>query len=203
MELSMQEFSPRTAIVTGSDSGIGRATAVALARNGLDIGVTWHTDQEGAEHTASQVRDAGRTAVVRQLDTSDIPGCSRVVDELAGELGGVDVFVNNAGTGESTPFLELGYDGWANTMDVDLNGAFVCIQAAARHMVEAGKGGRIIAVTSVHETQPKVGSSAYVAAKHGLGGLIKTIALELSSHGITAMGPMAGAKLPDDGWRDS
>ncbi|WP_247040920.1 SDR family oxidoreductase [Arthrobacter rhizosphaerae] len=193
MESSPREFSPRTAIVTGSDSGIGRATAVALARNGLDIGITWHTDQAGAEHTASQVREAGRTAVVRQLDTSDIPACSGVVDELAAELGGVDVFVNNAGIGEGTPFLDLGYDSWADTMDVDLNGAFLCIQAAARSMVRAGKGGRIIAVTSVHETQPKVGSSAYVAAKHGLGGLIKTIALELSSHGITANSVAPGA----------
>ncbi|WP_458111937.1 SDR family oxidoreductase [Arthrobacter sp. R1-13] len=193
MEFSSQEFSPRTAIVTGSDSGIGRATAVALARNGLDIGITWHTDEAGAEHTASQVREAGRTAVVRQLDTSDIPACSGVVDELAAGLGGVDVFVNNAGTGEGTPFLKLGYDGWTKTMDVDLNGAFLCIQAAARHMVQAGRGGRIIAVTSVHETQPKVGSSAYVAAKHGLGGLIKTIALELSSHGITANSVAPGA----------
>ena len=186
MESSSQGFSPRTAIVTGSDSGIGRATAVALARNGLDIGITWHTDQAGAEHTASQVREAGRTAVVRQLDTSDIPACSGVVDELAAELGGVDVFVNNAGVGEGTPFLELGYDTWARTVDVDLNGAFLCIQAAARHMVRAGKGGRIIAVTSVHEHQPRVGAAAYDAAKHGLGGLMKTIALELGAEGITA-----------------
>jgi NAD(P)-dependent dehydrogenase (short-subunit alcohol dehydrogenase family) len=71
-------------------------------------------------------------------------------------------------------------------MDTNLNGAFLCIQAAARRMVAAGRGGRIIAVTSVHETQPRVGASAYDASKHGLGGLIKTIALELAPHGITA-----------------
>lgn len=71
-------------------------------------------------------------------------------------------------------------------MAVDLDGAFVCLQAAARHLVQAGNGGRLIGVTSVHEHQPKVGSSAYDAAKHGLGGLLKTIALELGEHGITA-----------------
>jgi NAD(P)-dependent dehydrogenase (short-subunit alcohol dehydrogenase family) len=180
------EFSPRSAIVTGSDSGIGRATAVALAQAGLDVGVTWHSDREGAERTAEEVRAAGRNAVVRQLDTTDLLTCAGVIDGLAEELGGVDVFVNNSGTGDGTKFLELSYETWAKTLDTNLNGAFLCIQAAARRMVDAGRGGRIIAVTSVHETQPRVGSSAYDASKHGLGGLIKTIALELASHGITA-----------------
>lgn len=180
------DFSPRTAIVTGSDSGIGRATAVALAEAGLDVGITWHSDKEGAEKTAEEVRAAGRNAVVRQLDTTDLLGCAGVIDRLAEELGGVDVFVNNSGTGDGKKFLDLTYDTWANTMDTNLNGAFLCIQAAARRMVAAGRGGRIIAVTSVHETQPRVGASAYDASKHGLGGLIKTIALELAPHGITA-----------------
>lgn len=180
------DFSPRTAIVTGSDSGIGRATAVALAEAGLDVGITWHSDKEGAEKTAEEVRAAGRNAVVRQLDTTDLLGCAGVIDRLAEELGGVDVFVNNSGTGDGKKFLDLTYDTWAITMDTNLNGAFLCIQAAARRMVAAGRGGRIIAVTSVHETQPRVGASAYDASKHGLGGLIKTIALELAPHGITA-----------------
>jgi NAD(P)-dependent dehydrogenase (short-subunit alcohol dehydrogenase family) len=180
------EFSPRTAIVTGSDSGIGRATAVALAQAGLDVGITWHSDREGAERTAEEVRSAGRNAVVRQLDTTDLLTCAGVIDALAEDLGGVDVFVNNSGTGDGTKFLELNYETWAKTLDTNLNGAFLCIQAAARRMADAGRGGRIIAVTSVHETQPRVGSSAYDASKHGLGGLIKTIALELAGHGITA-----------------
>lgn len=180
------EYTPRTAIVTGSDSGIGRAAAVALARAGLDVGITWHTDADGAEQTASEVRSLGRKAHVARLDLTDLPGCGDVVDELAGALGGVDVFVSNAGTGEQVKFLDLDYEGWRNTMATDLDGAFVCIQRAARRMVQAGSGGRIIAVTSVHEHQPRVGSSAYDAAKHGLGGLVKTIALELGQYGITA-----------------
>ncbi|MBT2512514.1 SDR family oxidoreductase [Arthrobacter sp. ISL-30] len=183
---ALNDFSPRTAIVTGSDSGIGRATAVELAKSGLDIGITWHSDKEGAEATAEEVRSVGRNAVVRQLDTTDIPGCATAIDSLAEELGGVDVFVNNAGTGESTKFLDLDLATWNQTLDTNLNGAFVCIQAAAKRMVEAGRGGRIIAVTSVHETQPRVGSSAYDASKHGLGGLIKTLALELAEYGITS-----------------
>lgn len=95
-------FTPRTAIVTGSDSGIGKAAAVALARAGMDVGVTWHSDKAGAEGTAEEIRGLGRKAVVRQLDTTDLHAAAAVVDELAEGLGGVDVFVNNAGTGDGT-----------------------------------------------------------------------------------------------------
>lgn len=182
----MDDFTPRTAIVTGSDSGIGRATAVALAAAGLDVGITWHADQTGAEETAREVRALGQRAAVVHLDTTKVPGGGDAVDALAEELGGVDVFVNNSGTGAKVPFLDMGYERWREVVATDLDGAFVCMQRAARRMVSAGRGGRIIAVTSVHEHQPRVGSSAYDAAKHGLGGLIKTMALELGAHGITA-----------------
>lgn len=179
-------FTPRSAIVTGSDSGIGRATAVEFARTGMDVGITWHADSDGAEQTAQEVRSLGQRAVVANLDTTDLPGCGDVIDDLAGQLGGLDVFVNNAGTGDNAPFLEMGFDQWRHTVATDLDGAFVCIQRAAKRMMSGGRGGRIIAVTSVHEHQPRVGASAYDAAKHGLGGLIKTIALELGQYGITA-----------------
>lgn len=179
-------FTPTRAIVTGSDSGIGKATAVALAEAGMDVGITWHTDEAGAQQTAAEVRALGRTAVVERLDVSDVPACGDVVDRLADQLGGLDVFVNNAGTGDNAPFLELTLDQWRHTATVDLEGAFVCLQRAARHMVRSGQGGRLIAITSVHEHQPRVGSAAYDAAKHGLGGLMKTIALELGRDGITA-----------------
>ena len=179
-------FRPTTAIVTGSDSGIGRATAVALAKAGLDVGVTWHADEQGAEATAEEIRGLGRKAAVHRLDTTDLPGAAATIDALADELGGVDVYVNNAGTGDGTKFLDLDVDTWMQTLNTNLNGAFVCLQAAARRMVKQGHGGRIIAVTSVHELQPRVGAAAYDASKHGLGGLIKTMALELAEHGITA-----------------
>ncbi|MBV9093225.1 MAG: SDR family oxidoreductase [Streptosporangiaceae bacterium] len=179
-------FQPRRAIVTASDSGIGRATAAALAAAGMGIGITWHRDEAGAQDTASEVRAAGVKAEVAHLDTTELDSCGDVIDELAGRLGGVDVFVNNAGTGASTPALEMTVQQWRQVVAADLDGAFVCIQRAARRMAAAGAGGRIIAVTSVHEHQPRVGSAAYDAAKHGLGGLIKTLALELGQYQITA-----------------
>ena len=182
----VMDFQPRRAIVTGSDSGIGRATAVSLAADGMDVGVTWHSDEAGAEATAEEVRGLGRRAEVIRLDAADLPGCGEVVEELVGRLGGLDVFVNNAGTGSSTPAVEMSLEEWRQVVATDLDGAFVCLQRAARQMVRAGQGGRLIAVTSVHEHQPRVGSAAYDAAKHGLGGLIKTLALELGEYGITA-----------------
>ncbi|MDQ3945769.1 MAG: SDR family oxidoreductase [Actinomycetota bacterium] len=173
------------AIVTGSDSGIGKASAVALAEAGYDLGVTWHEDQEGAEGTAKEVAERGRRVEVGHLDLTRLPEAARTVDDLADALGGLDVFVNNAGIGHSAPFLEHTLEDWRRVLEVDLTGAFCCGQRAARRMVAAGRGGRIINITSVHEHVPLRGSAAYCAAKGGLGLLTKVMALELADHGIT------------------
>ncbi len=173
------------AIVTASDSGIGEASAVALARSGFDLGITWRSDEAGARECAAQVRDAGRRAEVRRLDLSDATNGPRVVEDLAGALGGLDVLVNNAGTGDTTPFLEVDLETWRHILEVDLTGAFLCAQAAARLMVRQGRGGRIINITSVHEHIPLPGSAPYCAAKGGLGLLTKVMALELAAEGIT------------------
>src|SRR4051795_3202800 len=173
------------AIITAGDSGIGRATAVLLAHRGFDVGLTWRSDEDGAQEAATEIRAAGRRAEVAQLDLSDATNGPRVVGALADALGGVDVFVNNAGTGDSTPFLEVELAKWREVLEVDLTGAFCCAQEAARRMVAAGSGRRIVNVTSVHEHVPLVGSSAYCAAKGGLGLLTKVMALELAAHGIT------------------
>ena len=175
------------AIVTGSDSGIGKATAVALAASGFDVGVTWHTDEDGARGTVEEITAAGQRAEVRRLDLADAPACGDVIDELVESLGGrLDVLVNNAGTGSSAPFVDLSFDDWRHVLAVDLDGQFVCAQRAARHMIANGtRQGRIVNVTSVHEHVPLEGSAAYCAAKGGLGLLTKVMALELAPHGIT------------------
>jgi len=171
------------AIVTASDSGIGKATAVVLAEAGYDLGITWHSDEEGARGTAREVEAAGGRAEVRRMDLSDAAAGAAVIDDLADALGRLDVLVNNAGTGRPKPFLETSLADWRHVLEVDLTGAFVCAQAAARRMAEAG-GGRIVNVTSVHEHVPLEGSSSYSAAKGGLGLLTKVMALELAEHGV-------------------
>src|SRR3954449_8276091 len=176
---------PRTAVVTGSESGIGRATAVALAEAGCDVGITWYQDEAHARATAEEVRGTGRRAEIRHLDLTRLPGAADVVDELADALGGIDVLVNCAGTGASELVLDLDLATWRTVLATDLDGAFLCLQRAARRMVAAGRGGRIVNITSVHEHQPRVGAAAYCAAKGGLGLLTRVAALELAEHGIT------------------
>lgn len=116
-------------MITGSDSGIGEAVAVALARAGFDIGVTFRSDKAGAESTAEKVRGIGRRCEVRHLDLTQLPDAAGVVDELADALG---VLVNNAGTGARSPFVDTAYEQWREVLAVDLDGPFLCGQRAAR-----------------------------------------------------------------------
>src|SRR3712207_6507069 len=160
---------PRIAIVTGSESGIGRATAVALAEAGCDLGITWYREREAAEATAEEVRALGRRAEIRHVDLTQLPQAADVVDELADALGGVDVLVNDAGTGHMSTVLDTDFATWREVLATDLDAAFLCLQRAARRMVAAGRGGRIVNVTSVHEHQPRVGAAGYCAAEGGDG----------------------------------
>ncbi|MFR9779878.1 SDR family oxidoreductase [Micromonospora sp. MS34] len=175
----------RVAIVTGADSGIGKAGAVALAGAGFDIGFTWYGDPDGADRTATEVRGTGRRCEAAEMDLTRLPGAAAVIDELTDRLGGLGVLVNNAGTGLATPFLDVTWEQWREVLSVNLDGPFRCSQRAARRMRTAGRGGRIINITSVHEHAPRVGSSAYCAAKGGLGLLSEVMAQELAADGIT------------------
>jgi NAD(P)-dependent dehydrogenase (short-subunit alcohol dehydrogenase family) len=193
------------AIITGSDSGIGKATAVTLAERGYDIGFTWHQDEAGARGTTSEIEGTNVRAEARRVELTEVGSGASVVGDLADTLGGLDVLVNNAGVGSSVSFLELTLEEWRRVLAVDLTAAFVAAQEAARRMVNAGRGGRIINITSVHEHVPLPGSSAYCAAKGGLGLLTKVMALELASEGITVNSvapgeiatPMTGAHEQD------
>ena len=156
--------------------------------------------------TLAAVESVGRRGEIRQQDLTNLPQAADVTDELADSLGGLDVLVNNAGTGDPTgDFLELSYEEWRQVIDTNLSGAFLCSQRAARRMVDAESGGRIINITSVHEHIPRTGASAYCASKGGLGLLTKVMAMELAQHGITVNAvapgeiatPMTGAEDTD------
>jgi NAD(P)-dependent dehydrogenase (short-subunit alcohol dehydrogenase family) len=172
------------AIVTGGNSGIGRAAAVALAGSGFDVGITWHRDQDRAKDAAHEIEETGQRCALRHLDLHAVNEGAQAVDELAEKLGGLDALVNNAGYGTSKPFLEITATEWQGVLDVNLTGAFLAGQAAARRMIDQGRGGSIVNISSVHEHIPLSGSAPYTASKHGLGGLTKAMALELGQHGI-------------------
>ena len=171
-------------IVTGGDSGIGRAAAVSLAQHGHQVAITYRSDTQGADDAAEQAQQVGGTPlVVGQLDLAEPDRISEVFDDLIGEMDGLDVLVNNAGAMQQAPVLEHTLDDWRKIIDVDLTGCFLAAQHAARHMADAG-GGHIINVTSVHEHIPLPGAVAYCAAKAGMGLVSKVMALELGAHGV-------------------
>jgi NAD(P)-dependent dehydrogenase (short-subunit alcohol dehydrogenase family) len=172
------------AIVTGGNTGIGRATAVALAQNGFDLGITWERDEERARSAVREIEDIGRRCELRRLDLRTPADAVVAIEDLAERLGGLDVLVNNAGYGTPKPFLEITMDEWQGVLDVNVTGAFVAAQTAARRMVDQGRGGVIVNVTSVHEHIPLSNSAPYTTSKHALGGLTKVMALELGEQGI-------------------
>lgn len=183
----------RVAIVTASDSGIGKTTALMLADRGFDIGITWHSDEEGAAKTCQEVQARGRRAEAVQLDLSHLPQGANAIQTLISRFGRLDVLVNNAGAMAKSPFLEMTFDQWRGIFTVDVDGAFLCSQIAAKQMVKQGEGGRIVNITSVHEHTPLPEASAYTAAKHALGGLTKSMALELIHHNILVNAVAPGA----------
>jgi NAD(P)-dependent dehydrogenase (short-subunit alcohol dehydrogenase family) len=181
------------AIVTGAESGIGRAAAVALGAAGFAVGLTYLEDRAGAQATAAEAQQHGCEVAVAPMDLAQTAGIAGAIEELAERLRGLDVLVNCAAVGHSTPFLELDLDTWRHVLDVDLTGTFAAAQAAARHMIRSGAAGRIINITSVHEHVPLRGAAAYCAAKGGLGLLTKVMALELAEHSITVNAVAPGA----------
>ncbi len=172
------------AIVTGGNSGIGRACAAALARAGLDVGLTWHAEAERAREAVEELQAIGVRAEARQVDLHDAAAGARTVDELAEALGGVDVLVNNAGYGADAPFLEATLDDLRGVLEVNLVSAFACAQAAARRMVAAGRAGAVVNIASILGERIMPGVTGYTAAKAGLVHLTRQMAVELARHRI-------------------
>jgi NAD(P)-dependent dehydrogenase (short-subunit alcohol dehydrogenase family) len=173
----------KVALVTGAQQGIGRATAVALARDGADVGVNYLDDRAAAERVAAEIREAGRGAALVQGDVSRAGDAAAMVDQVARELGGLDVLVNNAGIFPRVDFLRMTEAEWDRVLEVNLKGTFLCAQAAARRMVDAGRGGAIVNLSSVAMRGTPLGVH-YSASKAGVVGLTRAMALALAPHRI-------------------
>ena len=181
----MQGLEDRIAIVTGSDSGIGRATAIELASAGADVVVTYRGDRDGAEGTRSEVEAHGRRAIVVQADLADDENVARLFDRTASELGTPYVLVNNAAVPSGgVEIADLEPAEWDLQIRTNLSNPFYCCRRFVRARRAAGGRGRIVNVSSVHEEAPRVGGGAYEASKGGLRNLTRTLALEVASDRI-------------------
>ncbi len=184
----------KVAFVTGASSGIGRAIALELARRGAHIGcVAYHSRPAEAEEVARELEALGSKTYVCQLDVSNAGQVREMIQATVDNLGRIDICINNAGVEKYTPLLEIEEHDWDLVLNTDLKGAFFCTQAAARHMVDQGRGGRIINISSVHEDLPFPGFTPYACAKGGMRMLTRNAAIELAQYGITVVGVGPGA----------
>jgi glucose 1-dehydrogenase len=183
--MNSKRLANEIAIVTGSDSGIGQAIAIAFAKEGADVAVTYFRDRHGAENTVQQIRDAGQRAALIHLDQRDADNVRQLFDEVEQQLGVSGILVNNASVNFSgTPVAEMPLEEWDNVLKTDLYGPFFCCrQFIQRRSGKAGHG-CIINITSVHQEIPRAGAAAYDAAKGGVRNLTTTLALELGEHNI-------------------
>ncbi|WP_294303065.1 2-dehydro-3-deoxy-D-gluconate 5-dehydrogenase KduD [uncultured Sphingomonas sp.] len=175
------DLSGRVAVVTGANTGIGQAIALALAAAGADIAAV---GRSAATDTVKQVRAMGRKAEIVSADLSTIEPVSRVVDETVEKLGGLHILVNNAGIIRRADAVDFTEEDWDAVVDTNLKSVFFLSQAAGRHMIAAGRG-RIINIASMLTFQGGIRAPSYTASKSGIGGLTKLLANEWAKHGVT------------------
>jgi 3-oxoacyl-[acyl-carrier protein] reductase len=183
----MFDLHGRVALVTGAASGIGAATARVFAEAGADLALGWYPpDGHDIDPVVRAVRAAGRRAVVAPVDVCSTNDVDALVEQAVSELGGMHIVVANAGIARKVALEDLDDDAWARVLDVDLNGAWRCFRAALPHMRRAGFG-RLIATSSVAGTVSAWPEHPhYAAAKAGLVGLVKSLAVEYGPDGVTA-----------------
>ncbi len=183
----------KTAVVTGSGRGIGRAIAVRLAREGADVVINDLDVSSSARETLAAVEAVGRRGVLIQADVSRTDDARRLIDDAVRQLGLLDILVNNAGIEKHSPFVEVTEADYDKVLDVNLKGTFFVTQAFVRYLLAAGRPGRVINISSVHEEMPFPGFSTYCASKGGMQLLTRDLAVELGQYGITVNGIAPGA----------
>jgi L-rhamnose 1-dehydrogenase len=186
-----------TALVTGASRGIGRGIAVSLAGDGYAVAINYESDEDAARESASAVEAAGGTATILRADMADGAQVRAMVDGALERLGHIDVVVLNAGICPFTPFFELTEEIWDHTHDVNIKGAFLTAQAVSRAMVDQGRGGRVIFISSISAVVGGASQAHYCATKAAMLGLMKSMAIVLGPHGITCNAVMPGPIATD------
>jgi len=178
------ELAGKVALVTGGARNIGRAIACALAAGGAAVMVNARSSRADAEATAHMIRSAGGRAALHFADVTDAGAVAAMVEATVGEFGRLDLLVNNAAIRAETPFAEMRFEDWRRVLSTVLDGAFLCTQACLPHLAHAG-GGAVVNIGGMSAHTGAQGRAHVVAAKAGLAGMTRALALDLAPQGIT------------------
>jgi glucose 1-dehydrogenase len=188
------------ALVTGASSGIGRAIAIAIAEAGAKVVVNYSRDKDSAQRVLAEIASGGGEAIAIRADVSREDDVQAMFRETLAAFGSLDLLVNNAGVQKDAPFLDMTLQDWERVVAINLTGQFLCAREAAREFVRRGvvpalscSSGKIIFISSVHDTIPWAGRANYAASKGGLSMLMKTAAQELAEHKIRVNAIAPGA----------
>lgn len=181
----MKKLKGKTALITGSDSGIGQATAIEFAKEGANVVITYHTDEDGAKETLRRVEEEGGQGMVTRLDVSKEQDVESMFDKALEKFGTIDILMNNAAiNGQGIKVEDLTTEEWDNAIKTNLYGYFFCIRRFIKIRKDDGGKGKILNVSSVHEEIPAPGTADYCSSKGAVKMLTRTLALELAEYRI-------------------
>ena len=183
----------KAALVTGSSSGIGEAIALRFAREGADVAVHFHREEDEARRVAAEIEKLGRKSAALGANVGVAAEAEKLVRDAHAALGRLDILVNNAGVEIREPFVDVSEEHFDLVLGINLKGAFFAAQAAAKLMIDAGRGGRIVNVSSIHEDIAFLQYATYAASKGGVRMFTRTVCQELAPHGITVNDIAPGA----------
>ncbi|MET4643833.1 glucose 1-dehydrogenase [Streptomyces atratus] len=198
--MSARLVAGQKALVTGANSGIGRATAIALGRAGADVVVNYVAGEDEAEQVVAEIKGFGVRAYAHQADVSDEAQVVGMVARMVEEFGTIDILVANAGLQRDAPSVEMTLAQWQKVIDVNLTGQFLCAREAVKEFVRRGvvpevsrSAGKIVCMSSVHQIVPWAGHVNYASSKGGVGMMMETLAQELAPQGIRVNAVAPGA----------